>query len=106
MENKTSGQLIRFFRERSELTPEELATILEVSTIKLAHWESDETVPKPVMIAGIAGALGLSPEEEAILEEVAAAARAEKKQERANAQAREQAIKNAEIAEEERLNHK
>lgn len=106
MENKTSGQLIRFFRERSGLTQGELASIIEVSSVKLSHWENDETVPKSVMIAGIAGALGLSSEEEAILEEVAAAARAEKKQEQANAQAREQAIKNAEFAEAKRLNHK
>lgn len=56
MKNYTLGQLIRSYREKKGLTQEELADIIHVTKGKLTHWENDETIPRPTMVARLIGA--------------------------------------------------
>lgn len=102
MEHRTSGQLIRFFRERSGVSKEDLAEAIQVSTTKLSHWENDETAPRPAAIDRLAGTLGLSAAEVLQLEKAASALKAAKKKEEAEAQA----VIEAERAEAQRLIYK
>lgn len=102
MEHRTSGQLIRFFRERSGFSEEDLAAAIQISTTKLFHWESDETAPRPAAIDRLVGALGLSAAEAFQLEKAVSALKAAKKKEEAEAQA----MIEAERAEAQRLIYK
>lgn len=102
MKNYTHGQLIRQYREEEGLTQEELADIIKVSVIKLNHWETNETVPNPRMVARLAGALRLSDEKEKKLNKAIAIARAYDEEIRAEAQK----IIDAQNEEAKRLYHK
>jgi len=102
MEHRTSGQLIQFFRERSGFSKEVLAEVIQVSTTKLSHWESDETAPRPSAVEKLVGALGLSSAEAFQLETAVSALKAAKKKEEAEAQA----VIDAERAEAQRLIYK
>ena len=102
MQNYVHGQLIRQYREEEGLTQEELAEIIKVSVIKLDHWETNETVPNPRMVARLTGALRLSDEKEKKLNKAIAIARAYDDEIRAEAQK----IVDAQNAEAKRLYHK
>lgn len=86
MENLTAGQLIRQYRESEGLTQQELADIIHVSQVKLAHWEEDETVPNLKMVARLKGSLRLSDEKVKRLQEAVAIVRAAKAQKKAELQ--------------------
>lgn len=98
----SAGQLIRFFREREGLTQEELADIIHVTKGKLAHWEDDVTIPRPMMVARLQGALRISDEDAPLLLNAVKAAEEKKAQE----QVELQAFADAQTAENKRLFHK
>ena len=102
MKNYTHGQLIRQYREEEGLTQEVLADIIKVSVIKLDHWEKNETVPNPRMVARLVGALRLSEDKEEKLNKAMMIARANREECRAEAQR----IVDAQNAEIQRLYHK
>lgn len=98
----STGQVIRFFREREGLTQEELADIIHVKKGKLAHWEDDVTIPRPTMVARLQGALRISDEDLPLLQNTIKAAEEKRSQE----QAELQAIVDEQNAENKRLFHK
>lgn len=102
MANYTLGQLIRFYREKEGLPQEELAEIIHVTKGKLNHWEKDETIPRPAMVARLIGALQIPDNEAAILIN----AHEEAVRKRAQEQADIQAGIDAQNKESERLMHK
>lgn len=87
MKNYTAGQLIRTFREQEGLTQEELAEIIHVTKGKLSHWENDETIPRPTMVARLIGALRIPKEGAALLMRAVEDAAAQKAQNEAAIQA-------------------
>lgn len=101
MQNRTAGDLIRTYREQEGLTQEELSEIIHVTKGKLAHWESNETIPRPTMVARLIGALRLSEDKAALLKQSVEDAKLQRVQE----QAEIQAIIDEQIAEAERLEH-
>ena len=98
----TVGQLIRFYREREGLSQDELAEIIHVTNGKLAHWENDETIPRPSMVARLIGALRIPDTEAPLLMNAVNAAENVK----AHEEAELQAITAEQNAENERLQHK
>lgn len=102
MKNYTFGQLIRFYREKEGLTQEELAEIIHVTKGKLSHWENDETIPRPTMVARLIGSLRIPENEVSFLINAVEDASTRKAQEEAEAQA----IVDKQNKENERMNHK
>ena len=102
MKNYTHGQLIKQYREAEGLTQEELAEIIDVSNLKLAHWEENQTVPNPRMVARLTGALRLSDKDAQALNNAIAVARANEEETRAEVQK----IINEQNEETKRLYHK
>lgn len=102
MSTPTTGQIIRTYREQESLTQEELAEIIHVTKGKLSHWENDETIPRPMMVARLIGALRLSEDQAAVLKQAVDDSQRQKAQEQAAAQI----IIDEQIAEEERLEHR
>ena len=102
MNNDTLGQMIRFYREKEGLTQEELAEIIHVTKGKLAHWENDETIPRPTMVARLIGALRIPDNEASFLMDALEDAKMRKVQE----EAKIQAIIDEQNKEYERLKHK
>lgn len=102
MKSCTPGQLIRAYREQEGLTQEELAEIIHVTKGKLSHWENDETIPRPTMVARLIGALRISDDGASLLMRAVEDATTRKSQE----QAAIQAIIDEQNAEEERQEHK
>lgn len=100
--NHTLGQTIRFYREKEGLTQEELADIIHVTKGKLAHWENNETIPHPRMIARLTGALRIPDDEVSLLMDTFEDARMRKAQEKAELQA----VIDEQNKEYERLMHK
>ncbi len=83
----SAGQIICFFREREELTQEELADIIHVTKGKLAHWEEDVTIPRPTMVARLQGALRISDKDMSLLLNAVKAAEEKRAQEQVKSQA-------------------
>ena len=102
MNEKSSGQIIQYYREQRSLTREELAQLLSVTPGKLSHWEDDITVPRPGMTARLVEILGIPQIDAQIL----LSAFETDKQKRLQIQADQQASLDAEQAEADRLAHK
>ena len=102
MKNYTLGQLIRSYREKKGLTQEELADIIHVTKGKLTHWENDETIPRPTMVARLIGALRIPEIEASFLIAAVEDAETTKAQQLADPQA----IIDEQNNEDERLKHK
>lgn len=102
MKNYTLGQLIRSYREKKGLTQEELADIIHVTKGKLTHWENDETIPRPTMVARLIGALRIPENEASFLIAAVEDAETTKAQQLADTQA----IIDEQNNEDERLKHK
>lgn len=98
----STGQIIRFFREREGLTQEELADIIHVTKGKLAHWEDDVTIPQPTMVARLQGALRISDADMPLLLNAVKAA----EDKRAQEQVALQAFADEQSAEDKRLFHR
>lgn len=101
MEKHTAGQMICSYRERANLTQEELAAIINVTKGKLDHWETDVTIPRPSMLTRLADALKLSDAETKMLITAIAEAKAKRELE----QTAERALLAAQTEEEIRLEH-
>lgn len=86
MNHYTLGQRIRFYREQEGLTQEELAEYIHVTKGKLAHWENDETLPRPAMVARLIGALRLPDGEAAVLISAVEEAQRKREQEQSSMQ--------------------
>lgn len=54
------GEIIRTFRLKNNLTQEELAGMLSVSSQAVSKWERNESMPDTTMLPAIADALGIS----------------------------------------------
>ena len=80
MTERTSGEIIRYYRQRRNMTREELARQLNISREKLTHWEENVTVPRPGAIARLAQILEIPAEEEEILQNAFQAAKAQRRQ--------------------------
>lgn len=102
MNEKSSGQIIQYYREQRSLTREELAQLLSVTPGKLSHWEDDITVPRPGMTARLVEILEIPQTDAQILLSAFETA----KQKRLQVQADQQVSLDAEQAEEDRLAHK
>lgn len=102
MKNYTAGQIIRFYREKEGLTQEDLAEIIHVTKGKLSHWENDETIPRPTMVARLIGALRIPEDDALFLVNAVDNATVRKIQE----QAEIQASIDAKNEEDERFKHK
>lgn len=79
MTERTSGEIIRYYRQRQNMTREELAGQLSIGPEKLAHWEENVTVPRPGAIARLVQILEIPAEEEEILQNAFQAAKAQRR---------------------------
>lgn len=102
MTEKTSGQVIRYYREQQAFTREELAQMLNVTQGKLTHWEDGVTVPRPAMIAQLVSVLDIPEQDAQILHRSYQEARTP----RLSQQAVQKAVVDAQNAEEERFVHR
>ena len=102
MTERTSGEIIRYYRQRRNMTREELARQLNISREKLTHWEESVTVPRPGAIVRLAQILEISAEEEEILQSAFQAAKAQRQQ----AETVRQTVQAVQDAEAVRLAHK
>lgn len=102
MTERTSGEIIRYYRQRRNMTREELAGQLNIGPEKLAHWEENVTVPRPGAIARLVQILEIPAEEEEILQNAFQAAKAQQRQ----AETARQAVQAAQDAEAVRLAHR
>lgn len=102
MTERTSGEIIRYYRQRRNMTQEELAGQLSIGPEKLTHWEENVTVPRPGAIARLAQILEIPAEEEEILQNAFQAAKAQRRQ----AETVRQAVLAAQDAEAVRLARK
>ena len=102
MTERTSGEIIRYYRQRQNMTREELAGQLSIGPEKLAHWEENVTVPRPGAIARLVQILEIPAEEEETLQNAFQAAKAQRQQ----AETVRQAVQAAQDAEAVRLAHK
>lgn len=101
MGKQTLGQVISSKRKSEGLSQDELAEILHVTKGKLAHWESDETIPRQSMVGRLMGALRMSDAEASVLLDAVENA----KRQKAQAEMAEQAIIDEQNAETLRLYH-
>lgn len=102
MTERASGEIIRYYRKRQNMTREELAGQLSIGPEKLAHWEENVTVPRPGAIARLVQILEIPAEEEEILQNAFQAAKAQRRQ----VETVRQAVQTAQDAEAVRLAHK
>ena len=80
MTERTSGEIIRYYRQRQNMTREELAEQLSIGSEKLTHWEENVTVPRPGAIVRLVQILEIPAEEEEILQNAFQAAQAQRRQ--------------------------
>ena len=102
MTERTSGEIIRYYRQRQNMTREELAEQLSIGSEKLTHWEENVTVPRPGAIVRLAQILEIPAEEEEILQNAFQAAKAQRRQ----VETVRQAVQTAQDAEAVRLAHR
>ena len=102
MTERTSGEIIWYYRQRQNMTREELAGQLSIGSEKLAHWEENVTVPRPGAIARLVQILEIPAEEEETLQNALQAAKAQRQQ----AETVQQAVQAVQDAEAVRLVHK